>query len=227
MQSICYTHALIKSEVWMLSLLWLHRHITICKKFHTRWLFWKLDLHFKPLRLLVFIYSCFSVCHKNSSGLKAGFVSRTSWEHHVPPPLPSNVITFSELQQRLMALGSGDTHLVHLCPCMSQTLESWSRVAERVTAVWITSLSGETGELQQGPQRRTPTILLQICQVLQRGSLLSWLQAPSLSLAKKGDFFLRSLIELSPILFQYNIFSTHFVQNANSIHKPQRNTEED
>lgn len=40
---------------------------------------------------------------------------------------PSNVISFSELQQRLMALGSGDTHLVHLGLCMSQTFVSRER----------------------------------------------------------------------------------------------------
>lgn len=40
---------------------------------------------------------------------------------------PSNVISFSELQQRLMALRSGDTHLVHLGLCMSQTFVSEGR----------------------------------------------------------------------------------------------------
>lgn len=38
--------------------------------------------------------------------------------------LLSNEISFSELQQRLMALGPGDTHLVQLGSSMSQTLEN-------------------------------------------------------------------------------------------------------
>lgn len=43
----------------------------------------------------------------------------------VPSPRLSylpNVISFTELQQRLMALASGDTHLVHLACRMSRTL---------------------------------------------------------------------------------------------------------
>ena len=72
------------------------------------------------LTLPLFFPSCFSCCLNSRCGLKAGFVTgivRASC-------LPSNIISFSELQQCLIALGSGDTHLVHLSPHMSQSLEN-------------------------------------------------------------------------------------------------------
>lgn len=73
--------------------------------------------------------------YQRPRALKASFVHGKHRESHGAPPhshphpLPRptrlsclpNVISFTELQQRLMALASGDTHLVHLACRMSQT----------------------------------------------------------------------------------------------------------
>lgn len=80
------------------------------------------DLHICFAFLLRFP-SCFSICLKRRHGLKAepvrGIVRA--------PCLLSNIISSSELQQPLMALGPGDIHLIHLSPCMAHTLESWAK----------------------------------------------------------------------------------------------------
>ena len=59
--------------------------------------------------------SCFLVDHEGVAQLRAEcrlcLLRRCRQKASCPP---SNIISFSELQQRLMALGPGDTHLVHL-----------------------------------------------------------------------------------------------------------------
>lgn len=114
----------------------------------------------------------------SSRGLKAGFVSGTSWEHHVPP---SNIISFSELQKRLMESGPGDTHLVHLCSCMSATLESWNKEwqlsKQHLFLVRRGNYSG--GFYSEGmSEQKKKMISIQKCQILTE-DLSSLLKAPS------------------------------------------------